>query len=48
MSGLTLSMVKAQDRKVGMGMGRGVTMVSKQEIQQALADQMQVFGEMVT
>lgn len=46
MSGLTLSMVKAQDGKVGMGVGRGV--VSNQEIQQALADQVQVFGEMVT
>lgn len=40
-------MEEAQTRNLGMGMGQGVKMVSNQEIQQAQANQTQLFSETV-
>lgn len=45
--GLTLAMEEAKERKVNMGIGRGVKMANNQEFQHDLADGAQVFDEMV-
>lgn len=40
-------MEKAQDRRVSVGIGRRVKLVSTQEVQQVFADRAQVLSKMV-
>lgn len=47
MNDLMLAMEEIQNTNASVGMGMGVIMASNHEVEQALIDRVQVFGEML-